>query len=172
MNKAIFFDRDGVLNELVKRDGGFYSPQSFDQFIVLGAANNVINKLRERGFLCIVVSNQPDISRGYLNNTELNRMTKVLFDDLKLDDVFYCTHDDSDSCNCRKPAPGLLIQAAKKWTIDLQDSYMIGDTWKDAEAAENANVKFLLLNRDYNLDYNSSNRLNSLEDIFKYPGFK
>jgi len=168
LNKAIFFDRDGVLNELVKRDGGFYSPQSFDQFIVLGAAENVINKLKERGFLCIVVSNQPDISRGYLKQTELDKMTKILFDKLLIDDVLYCVHDNNDACNCRKPAPGLLTRAAKKWNINLDKSYMIGDTWKDAEAAKSANVKYFLLNRDYNLDYNSSNRLNSLEEIFKY----
>ena len=168
MNRTVFFDRDGVLNELIKRDGGFYSPQSFDQFKIYETAKFVINELKQRGFLSIVVSNQPDIARGYLKQTELNKMTKILYDELLIDDVFYCTHDDSDGCNCRKPKPGLLMQAAEKWNIDLQNSYMVGDTWKDAEAAKNVKVDFMLLNRDYNLDLRCSHRINNLKDVFKY----
>ncbi len=168
MNRTVFFDRDGVLNELIKRDGGFYSPQSFDQFKIYETAKFVINELKQRGFLSIVVSNQPDIARGYLKQTELNKMTKILYDELLIDDVFYCTHDDSDGCNCRKPAPGLIIKAAEKWNIDLQNSYMVGDTWKDAEAAKNVKVDFMLLNRDYNLDLRCSHRINNLKDVFKY----
>ena len=168
MTQAVFFDRDGVLNELVQRDGGFYSPQSFDQFKIYDTAKFVINELKQKGFLSIVISNQPDIARGYLKKTELNKMTHHLFDKISIDDVFYCTHDDFDLCNCRKPAPGLIIQAADKWNIDLQNSYMVGDTWKDVEAANNANVKFLLLNAEYNLDYDSSNRINSLKDIINH----
>jgi histidinol-phosphate phosphatase family protein len=95
-------------------------------------------------------------------------MTKILYDELLIDDVFYCTHDDSDGCNCRKPNPGLLIQAVEKWNIDLQNSYMVGDTWKDAEAAKNVKVDFMLLNRDYNLDLRCSHRINNLKDVFKY----
>ena len=168
MTRAVFFDRDGVLNDLVQRDGGFYSPQSFDQFKVYEIANFVIDELKQKGFLSIVVSNQPDIARGKLKKLDLNKMTEELFNRLKVDDVFYCTHDDSDCCKCRKPAPGLLTQAAEKWNIDLQNSYMVGDTWKDANAAKNVNVKFLLLNAEYNLDYDSSNRINSLKDIFNH----
>ena len=168
MNRAVLFDRDGVLNKLIKRDGGFYSPQSFDQFKIYETAKFVINELKQRGFLSIVVSNQPDIARGKLKKLDLNKMTEELFNRLKVDDVFYCTHDDSDGCNCRKPKPGLLMQAAEKWNIDLQNSYMVGDTWKDADAAKNVNFKFFLLNAEYNLDYNSSNRINNLKNIFNH----
>ena len=168
MNPAVFFDRDGVLNELVNRDGGQFSPQEFAQFIIVDGAKIVINKLKELGFLIIIISNQPDISRKSLKKTDLDRMTNVLFNELMVDDVFYCTHDDSDFCNCRKPAPGLFIQAAEKWNIDLRKSYMVGDTWKDAEAAENANVNFLLLDREYNLDFNSPNRIYHIKDIYDY----
>ena len=84
-----------------------------------------------------------------------------------IDDVLYCTHDDADNCNCRKPAPGLFFQAAEKWKINLQQSYMVGDTWKDAEAAYNAKVEFLLLNKDYNSDYRSPQRINNLKEIIK-----
>lgn len=165
MKRVVFFDRDGVLNELIKRDGGFYSPQSFDQFKVFDTAKFVINELKNRKLLSIVISNQPDISRGYMKQTELDKMTKVLYEKLLVDDVFYCTHNDSDKCNCKKPKPGLLMQATEKWNIDLKNSYMVGDTWKDADAAKMANVNFLLLNTKYNLDYTSVNRINSLKEI-------
>ena len=168
MTQAVFFDRDGVLNELIKRDGGFYSPQSFDQFKIYETAKFVINELKQIGFLSIVVSNQPDISRGHLIQTELDKMTNVLFNKLKIDDVFYCTHDDSDLCTCRKPSPGLLIQASDKWNIDLEQSYMVGDTWKDVEAAKNARVDFFLINKNYNLDCDTPKRINTLEDIINF----
>ncbi|MDP6133007.1 MAG: HAD-IIIA family hydrolase, partial [Candidatus Marinimicrobia bacterium] len=119
-------------------------------------------------FLSIVVSNQPDVARGNLKKSELDKMTKVLINKLMVDDVFYCTHDDSDGCNCRKPAPGLIIKAAEKWRIDLQNSFMVGDTWKDAEAAKNVKVNFMLLNRDSNSNFHCSNRIDNLKDIFKY----
>ena len=168
MKQAVFFDRDGVLNELIKRDGGFYSPQSFDQFKTYDTAKNVINELKQRGFLSIVVSNQPDIARGHLTQTELEKMTKILFEELSIDDIFYCIHDDHDNCDCRKPKPGLLMQAVKKWNINLQESYMVGDTWKDAEAAKNANIDFILLNRNYNLDFQCNYRVNTLESILEF----
>ena len=168
MTKAIFFDRDGVINKLIARDGGYYSPRSFKKFFVFNNAKHVISTLKEKGYLSIVISNQPDIARGYLKKSELDKMTKVLLNKLMVDDVFYCTHAAADNCICRKPAPGLLNQAAEKWKIDLQQSYMVGDTWKDAKAAINVKVDFILLNRDYNLDYQCSKRINNLKDIFKF----
>ena len=168
MNRAVFFDRDGVLNELVQRDGGWYSPRSIAQFNIIKSSKNVIHKIKDMGFLTIVVSNQPDISRGDISTAELDKMTNALFSKLKIDDVFYCTHDDSDLCTCRKPSPGLLIQASEKWNIDLEKSYMVGDTWKDEAAAKNANVKFLLINKNYNLDCDTPKRINTLEDIFNF----
>ena len=168
MNKAIFFDRDGVLNKLIDRDGGYYSPQNTSDFILSEEARVTINKLKKLNYLSIVVSNQPDISRGKLKKIELDQMTKLLFNRLIVDDVFYCTHDDIDNCNCRKPLSGLIIKAKQKWKINLSKSYMVGDTWKDGESAKKVNLKFILLSRDYNLDYNCSNRINNLLDIIKF----
>ena len=168
MKRAVFFDRDGVLNELVFRNGGFYSPQSFAQFKIMDSPGLVINKLKKKGFLCIVVSNQPDISRENLKKIELDKMTKVLKNFLIIDDVLYCMHDDIDNCSCRKPLPGLLIKAAKKWEIDLKKSFMIGDSLKDYDAAKNAKVDFILLSNNYNIDIQCSNKINNLKDIFKY----
>ena len=163
-------DRDGVLNELVKRDGGYYSPRVVSNFRIIANSAEVTKLTKELGYLNIVISNQPDIARGYLDESELDKMTRVLLDELSIDDVFYCTHDDADSCNCRKPAPGLFIQAANKWKIDLERSYMIGDSCKDVEAAKNAKVECLLLDRAYNTDCDSPNRICRLGDISDFIG--
>lgn len=165
MNRAFFFDRDGVLNEIVQRDRGHYSPQDFSQFKLKREAIEFTRYTHSLGFLNIVVSNQPDISRGKLLKSDLQDMTEVLFDELIIDDVFYCFHDDDDLCKCRKPLPGLFLEASKKWNIDLSRSYMIGDTWKDIEAAKKVNVDSFLIDRDYNAQYEHSKRVKDLNDI-------
>lgn len=167
MKKAVFFDRDGILNKLIKRDGGYFSPRKFLQFKVSPIATEVLNYTKSKGYLNIVISNQPDVSRGYLTKNELEKMTNLLNDKLSIDDVFYCMHDDEE-CDCRKPLPGLILNAQNKWNIDLKKSIMIGDTWKDGDAAKNAKIKFLLLDRDYNQEYNCINRINNLKDIIKH----
>jgi|TARA_Y100000310_G_C20680091_1_gene815406 D-glycero-D-manno-heptose 1,7-bisphosphate phosphatase len=168
MKKAVFFDRDGVLNELISRDGGFYSPRSVEDFQLVPEAEDVINTIKSEGYLCIAVSNQPDVSRGYLERSELNRMTQILSSTLQVDDVFYCRHDDSDECVCRKPAPGLLFQAKEKWNLGLGHSLMVGDTEKDLEAAERAGVNFFLLDCIYNRSVQTEKRIASLRDIIDF----
>ena len=167
MKKSVFFDRDGVLNELINRDGGLFSPQNINQFKVYNYAKKTISKLKEIGYLSIVISNQPDIKRGKLKKIDLDMMTEILFNKLLVDDVFYCVHDDDDNCICRKPYAGLLIKASEKWSLNLAKSYMVGDTWRDLEAANKAGVKFLLLNKKYNTDYSDVRRIEKLEDIVK-----
>jgi D-glycero-D-manno-heptose 1,7-bisphosphate phosphatase len=168
MNNAIFFDRDGVLNELVSRDGGQYSPQSFSQFKLFPGLKSLFLKIKSKGWLIIIVSNQPDVARGQLDEAELQQMSDKLNRDLNPDDTFYCVHDDPDIHGCRKPSPGLFYQAAKKWNIDLNKSYMVGDTWKDVEAAKNAKVNMLLLSKDYNKNLDYTNRIKKIEEILEY----
>lgn len=163
--KAVFFDRDGVLNHLVQRDGSYYSPKKFEDFHIVNEAKEVVNRVQEMGFLAIVVSNQPDISRGKLKQSELDKMTDLLFKKLNVDDVFYCTHDDNNDTGCRKPAPGLFYRAQEKYNIDLNQSFMIGDTWKDVEAAKNAGISMILLSEDYNQDLEDIIRAKSLPDV-------
>lgn len=170
MNRAVFFDRDGVLNELVERDGGCYSPRRLSDFEIRSGSVEATRKTSSLGYLNIIISNQPDIARGFLEKEELDSMTRVLIDQLTIDDVFYCMHDDDDACNCRKPAPGLFLQAADRWDINLQQSYMIGDTWKDAQAAMKANVKYLLLGTENNEQYSKENIVSSIGDIFTFIG--
>jgi len=163
--KAVFFDRDGVLNHLVERDGSFYSPQNFTDFQISPESFDVIHKVKELGYLAIVVSNQPDISRGKLEQSELDKITNILLNDLKVDDVFYCTHDDIDECSCRKPKPGLFHLAQTKYNINFNRSIMVGDTWKDVEAAKSANIKMFLLNTDYNQNIEDIERIKKLSEI-------
>lgn len=163
--KAVFFDRDGVLNHLVKRDGSYYSPQIFEDFNIVGEAKEVVSIVQEMGFLALVVSNQPDISRGKLKQSELDKMTEMLFTKLSLDDVFYCTHDNNNDTGCRKPVPGLFFTAQKKYNIDFNKSFMIGDTWKDVEAAKNAGISMILLRKDYNKELVVENDVQSLSEV-------
>jgi len=164
--RAVFFDRDGVLNELISRDGSFYSPQTFNDFHIVSKAEDVVNRVRNMGFITIVISNQPDISRGKLKQSELDKMTTLLINKLNIDDIFYCTHDDSNDTGCRKPAPGLLLAAQKKYKINFNESYMIGDTWKDVEAAKNAGIATtILLDMEYNQDLKEVIRVKNLLDV-------
>ncbi len=165
-HRAIFFDRDGVLNELVSRDGSFYSPQTFKDFHIVDEAKEVVNRVHSMGYLAIVISNQPDICRGRLKQSVLDKMTAVLIDKLNIDDVFYCTHDDHNDTGCRKPAPGLFFTAQKKYNINFNESFMIGDTWKDVEAAKSAGIaKTILLDAEYNKDLKEVIRVKKLLEV-------
>ena len=149
MNKAVLFDRDGVLNKLVYRNNGFYSPRKVSQFSIFSGSKELTEYTRNEGYLNIIVSNQPDISRGLMSIENLNEMSNKLYDSLFIDDILYCMHDDGE-CNCRKPLNGLIIEAKKKWNIDLSKSFLIGDTLKDLGAAEKSGLDFILISSDYN----------------------
>ena len=150
MNRAVFFDRDGVLNKLVFRDGNYYSPRNIDNFQLYNDAEKVIHQIRDKGYLVLIVSNQPDIARGFLKKSVLNEMTNKIYDKLSIDDIFYCMHDDPDAAGCRKPATGLIIKAQKKWDLDLRKSIMIGDSESDFYAANVNCVPFILRRTKYN----------------------
>ncbi len=111
-----------------------------------------------------MISNQPDVARGYLTKFDLDKMTKILLNKLAIDDVFYCKHDDNQ-CDCRKPLPGLIFSAQNKWNIDLTKSVMVGDTERDYYAAKNADIPFYLVNQSYNSDLNNVNRIMNISDI-------
>lgn len=170
-NRALFLDRDGVINHLVPRDGGYYSPRSVREFILKEDAIEAIIKAKHLGFFCVVISNQPDISRGKLSREELAKMTELLKSKIDLDAVIYCTHDDENDIGCRKPKPGMLFQVCDKWNIDLTESFMVGDSWKDVEAAKRAGVTHLLIDADYNrnlnVEYRVENLLSAVKLIYK-----
>jgi len=149
MTPAVFLDRDGVLNEPVVRDGKPYPPASAaDVRIVPGAAESLL-RLKDAGFLLIVVTNQPDVARGTATRASVDEIHAALAHALPLDEFRVCCHDDSDRCACRKPLPGMLLAAAADHGIDLAGSYMVGDRWRDIDAGASAGCRTILIDRGY-----------------------
>ena len=144
---AVFLDRDGVLNELVERSGQTVSPRVPSDFRLFDDATSAVARLRALQLRVFVVTNQPDLSRGLMDGSALIAMTDALRRALDVDEVLVCGHDDSDACACRKPAPGMLIDLAHRWRVDLSASFVIGDTWKDIEAGRRAGCRTVLLQR-------------------------
>jgi D-glycero-D-manno-heptose 1,7-bisphosphate phosphatase len=146
---AVFLDRDGVLNEAFVRDGVPTPPRSLDEFRVLPGVAEACADLRRAGFILVVVTNQPDIARGTQTRAEVDRMHQRLRSLVPLDEICVCPHDDSDACQCRKPRPGMLIEAAERLDLDLARSAGIGDRWRDIEAARRAGVKTIYVECRY-----------------------
>ena len=143
--RAVFFDRDGVLNRLVSRDGMQAAPQRIEDFHLIPDAARLVGQVRQAGFLAFVITNQPDIARGLLPERDLESMTAALRGAVPLDDVMICPHDDPDQCACRKPKPGMLVTLSERWNVDLKRSFVVGDSWKDIEAGQRVGCKTILL---------------------------
>ena len=149
--KAIFLDRDGTINKYV----GFL--RHINDFELIEGVAETIKLINQSGYLAIVVTNQPVIARGEVSWEELNGIHKKMAtllgkEGAYVDGIYICPHHPDKGfegerpeykidCDCRKPKPGLLLQAAKDFNIDLSESYMIGDSHRDVEAGENAGVK-------------------------------
>jgi D-glycero-D-manno-heptose 1,7-bisphosphate phosphatase len=146
---AIFLDRDGVLNAAVVRDGAPYPPADAEEVEVLPGVQEACTRLREAGFELIVVTNQPDVARGTQTLEAVDRINDVLRAALSLDEIVVCPHDDVDSCDCRKPKPGMLLDAAGRREIDLAASFMVGDRWRDVEAGRRAGCRTVFVDRGY-----------------------
>lgn len=147
--RAVFLDRDGVLNHAIVKEGKPYPPKSLAELTIPSDVQEALNSLKSAGFLLIGATNQPDVSRGTTLKTTIEAINDKLLKTLPLQEIRVCYHDDKDDCACRKPAPGLLIEAAKEYNIDLQKSIMIGDRWKDILAGERAGCKTIWINHHY-----------------------
>jgi D-glycero-D-manno-heptose 1,7-bisphosphate phosphatase len=138
LTRAVFLDRDGVLNRPIIRNGRPYPPSSISELEILPGVREALARLKRAKFRLIVVTNQPDVARGTQTRKEIEAMNAVLGRQLGLDTFLVCYHDDVDRCECRKPAPGLLTAAAKKERLDLKGSFIVGDRWRDIEAGRRA----------------------------------
>lgn len=134
MQRAVFLDRDGVLNRLVVCDGRAVSPRALAEFALLPGVRAAVEALRRAALRVIVVTNQPDIARGALSLAELERMHTQLLRAVPVDAIYTCPHDDLDGCACRKPKSGLFHGASRDWNIHLEASFLVGDSWKDIAA--------------------------------------
>lgn len=137
-SRCVFLDRDGVINASVERDGRLVAPTSLADFQIFSDADTAIGSLREAGFLVIVVTNQPDVATGRTKRETVEAMHAVVRDRLAVDDIEVCYHVDGDRCSCRKPKPGMLLDAARRHDIDLANSYLVGDRWRDIAAGRAA----------------------------------
>ena len=145
MKRAVFLDRDGVLNKAVLRDGVPGSPETIEQLVIVPDALAALAALRRHGFRLIVVTNQPDIARGRVARVTVEAINDRIRAALPIDAVEMCDHDDQDNCECRKPKPGMLLRAAARESIALDMSYMVGDRWRDIEAGRNASCRTILI---------------------------
>jgi len=149
LNRAAFLDRDGVINEALIKNGIPFSPSSVADLKIISGVQSAISKLRKHGYIPVVITNQPDVSRGRLNPDSLNAIHRFLAEKLGIDHFFVCPHDDIDNCECRKPKPGMIRDAASKLKIDLSKSFLVGDRWKDVEAGHLAGVNVYFIDYFY-----------------------
>jgi D-glycero-D-manno-heptose 1,7-bisphosphate phosphatase len=147
--KAVFLDRDGVINNAVIRKGKPYPPAGLDEISINKGVESGLRLLHERGFLLIVVTNQPDVSRKRVTRESVEAINSFLQENLPLDKIMVCYHDNHDQCDCRKPKPGQLLEAAKQYNIDLLKSYMVGDRWSDIEAGKRAGCATIFIDNGY-----------------------
>jgi D-glycero-D-manno-heptose 1,7-bisphosphate phosphatase len=146
---AVFLDRDGVINRAIVREGRPYSPARLDDIEILPGAISSIQRLAERGYILIGITNQPDVARGTQSREVVESINAVILSRLPLREIFVCYHDNNDNCDCRKPKPGLILRAADKYGLDLSQSWMVGDRWKDIAAGQAAGLKTIFVDYHY-----------------------
>lgn len=149
MNRAVFFDRDGVINKSFVIDGKPFPPTKLSEVEIFQGLDTAIENLKNAGFKIFLVTNQPDISRGKMKYSELKLINDFIDTQIGFDKIYCCIHDDLDACHCRKPKPGMIMDAKLEWDIDLKNSYLIGDRWKDIEAGSRAGTMTILIKSDY-----------------------
>lgn len=148
-SRAVFLDRDGVINRALERGGVPRPPSSPEELEILPGVPEALARLKSAGFRLVVVTNQPDVARGVLSRESVERIHSVMSSALPIDEFRVCWHDDNDRCGCRKPKPGMLLDAAREADLDLRSSYMVGDRWRDMEAGESAGCITVFVDAGY-----------------------
>lgn len=173
--RAIFLDRDGVINDTVDRGENCFvqgkkvrwtAPWTYSEFHLKQGVREVLKAFHEAGYLVILATNQPDITYGTITREEHERIMADVRQ-LPLDDIFVCEHGRNDGCECKKPKPDILFDMAKKWGIDLEQSYMVGDTKSDVIAARTAGCKVVIVDNGHNSDLDADYRVSNLQEVRK-----
>jgi D-glycero-D-manno-heptose 1,7-bisphosphate phosphatase len=147
--RAVFLDRDGVLNRALIRGGKPYPPASLAELEILPGAAEAALRLAQAGFLLVVVTNQPDVARGTTTRETVEEINAVIGAVMPIAEFRTCYHDGSDNCDCRKPRPGALLSAAQAHGVDLARSFMVGDRWRDVEAGRAAGCQTVFIDYGY-----------------------
>lgn len=145
----MFLDRDGVLNDPLVVDGTPYPPPTLADLKVIPSATEACRRLRAGGYALVVVTNQPDIARGTDTVANVQALNQAIAAEVPIDEFVICPHDDDDGCACRKPLPGMLLDAADHLGLDLKRSFMVGDRWRDVEAGRRAGCTTVFVDRNY-----------------------
>ena len=159
--KNIFLDRDGIVNDVILRDGIVSSPRSLVEFKVRDDFLKFSKEI-DKNYNFFLVTNQPDIKRKLLKLNDLQKMHDKLMDILSFKEIFVCAHDDDDNCSCRKPKPGMILEAISRNNLKYDECIMIGDSLKDIGAANAAGIDALLLDTGYNNHISFDSKINSL----------
>ena len=149
LSRAVFLDRDGVINQALVRDGHPFSPVDLTEFFWVEHIKEVTLELKSLGYLLFCVTNQPDVGRGLQSREVVESFHTAILAELPIEKVFACYHDDRDQCSCRKPRPGLIVGAQKEYGLDLAGSWLIGDRWKDIDAGAAAGCNTVFLDYGY-----------------------
>jgi D-glycero-D-manno-heptose 1,7-bisphosphate phosphatase len=149
MKKAVFLDRDGVINESFVVDGIPQPPKSIADVVIIEGVSQGIELLKSHNFVPVVVTNQPDVARGSATRSQINEINSFIGKVAGIKYFYTCFHDDVDLCDCRKPAPGLLFRASEELELDLLNSYLIGDRWRDIAAGQAAGCKTFFIDYSY-----------------------
>jgi len=167
---AVFLDRDGVLCRSIVRDGKPYATHNLRDFILMPNSKKSVFSLKQLGFKVIVVTNQPDIGNGFVTIETVESMHKILREKVLVDDIFFCAHRQNEGCDCRKPKPGMLLDASEKHGIDLSKSFIIGDRASDIEAGKRAGCRTIFIDRHYTEPHplNPEVTFNSLQKAVEY----
>jgi len=173
--RAIFLDRDGVINRVKVIDGKPFPPKSIEEFVILPGVAEACRELKQAGFLLVVATNQPDVGRGTLERSVVELIHAQMCRALPIDRVEVCLHPGrgDSKCDCRKPQPGMLRRAAKALDIDLHASWMIGDRWRDIDCGHAAGCHTVFIDYDYQEslkqqpDFRAQSLLEAVELILK-----
>jgi D-glycero-D-manno-heptose 1,7-bisphosphate phosphatase len=149
MVRAVFLDRDGVINANLVRNRKPVAPTTLAEFRIFSDAPEAARKLKEAGFLLVVVTNQPDVGTGVTPRAVMDAMHAEISRVMPIDDFMICCHVDADNCTCRKPKPGMILEAAAKYGINLRASYVVGDRWRDALAGQAAGCRTIFVDHGY-----------------------
>lgn len=150
VNRAVFLDRDGVINRVTLRAGKPHPPATLEELDFLPGVAEAIDSLRGAGFRIIVTTNQPDVATGIQQRAVVEAINQRIQEAFLIDDIRVCYHAEEDGCSCRKPKPGMLLDAKARWSLDLDRSFMVGDRWRDVDAGKAAGCRTILVDGGYN----------------------
>jgi D-glycero-D-manno-heptose 1,7-bisphosphate phosphatase len=160
--RAVFLDRDGVLVQEIVVNGQALAPTRLADFRLVADAAAQTRRLHQAGLTCLVFTNQPEVARGTLDADTLDAMHRQLRDAVPVDQIYVCPHQDADGCTCRKPGVGMLTAGAHDWEVHLDESFVIGDRWRDVEAGRSAGCYTILIERPYSACETADARVQTL----------